>query len=162
MTKTMTLDGLKLVLQAHGMSADALAQWDGGDHMEEDEDSVPLAHGSKLRIARPIGWMDMDKALKDRLSMIMPEDVDAFLQDNAGKDVTFELNTPGGSIFGGMDIANRIIAHEGKTTAMIMGVAASVGSVISAACDEVVMFESSMQMLHAGHTVRHRQRGRAS
>jgi len=61
------------------------------------------------------------------------------------------INSPGGSVYGGIAIANMIrqLSAKGhKTTAYVEGLAASIASVIMCACDKVVMGESSLVMIH--------------
>jgi len=51
-------------------------------------------------------------------------------------------------VFDGMAMYNTIKKREAKTTAYIEGIAASMGSVIALAADEVVMAENSLFMIH--------------
>lgn len=67
------------------------------------------------------------------------------------EDIIFEITSPGGSCYAGLAIANMIKQASGnghKTTAHIIGVAASIASVIACACDEVIMDESAFMMIH--------------
>ena len=149
-TKPSDLDRLKALLQADGVSAETLEHWDG---MVAAPDTMALPDGDNcMRIANYIGWTDVADANREYMSITTPGDVKDFLDANADGDVTFLLNTPGGSVFGGMEISNLIIGHEGKTTAIVTGIAASCGSLIAAACDEVLMMEASMVMIHGPQT----------
>lgn len=68
-----------------------------------------------------------------------------------GEDLELQINSPGGSVYGGIAIANMIrqLSREGhKVVAKVEGLAASIASVIACACDNVVMGESSMMMIH--------------
>lgn len=68
-----------------------------------------------------------------------------------GEELQVQINSPGGSSFGGIAIANMIkqLSMNGhKTTAFVEGIAASIASVIMCACDKVVMGESSLVMIH--------------
>ena len=146
-TKTQTHDDIKSVLRAHGISDRVLENWDG----MTARDGMSLPDGDNcMRIANYIGWTDMSDASREYVSVTTPGDVKNFL--DANEDVTFLLNTPGGSVFGGIEISNLIMGHDGKTTAIVTGVAASCGSLIAAACDEVLMMEASMVMIHGPHT----------
>ena len=60
----------------------------------------------------------------------------------------FRINCIGGDVFDGMAMYNIIKKREAKTTAYIEGIAASMGSVIALAADEVVMAENSLFMIH--------------
>lgn len=62
-----------------------------------------------------------------------------------------QINSPGGSVYAGIAIANMIkqLSMNGhKTIAFVEGLAASIASVIMCACDKVVMGESSLCMIH--------------
>jgi len=68
----------------------------------------------------------------------------------AYKDVPINLhiNCIGGDVFEGMAIYNVIRKRTAKTTIYIEGIAASMGSVIALAGDEVIMAENSLFMIH--------------
>lgn len=150
-TKKPTLDQIKSLLRADGISEDVLSKWDGEISAP---DRMALPEGDNcMRIANRIGWMDLSDEDREWMSATTPEDVKTFLDAANGGDVTFLLNTPGGSVFGGVEISNLIMAHSGKTTAIVTGIAASCGSLILAACDEALMLEASMAMIHGPHTI---------
>jgi len=68
--------------------------------------------------------------------------------------ITLRMNTPGGSVFDGIAIYNALKAHPAKVTCMIDGVAASIGSVIAMAADEIQIAKNAHMMIHnAGGTV---------
>ena len=146
-----TLEQVKDLLRADGISEDVLKVWDGEISAP---DQLALPDGDNcMRIANRIGWTDLSDVDKEYVSMTTPSDVKTFLDRSKGGDVTFLLNTPGGSVFGGIEMANLIMGHPGKTTAIVTGVAASCGSLILAACNEALMLEASMAMIHGPHTV---------
>lgn len=67
------------------------------------------------------------------------------------EELQISINSPGGSVYGGIAIANMIrqlSANGHKTTAFVEGLAASIASVIMCACDKVVLGESSLIMIH--------------
>ncbi|RYF07353.1 MAG: Clp protease ClpP [Comamonadaceae bacterium] len=66
----------------------------------------------------------------------------------AGKDVTVNLNSPGGDFFEGVAIYNLLRQHEGKVTVRVMGLAASAASVIAMAGDEILMGDGAFLMVH--------------
>ena len=142
-------DGVKAVLRAHGVTRKALDHWDG----MITADGMALPDGdSVMRIANYIGWTDIPEEMRERVSVTTPGDVKDFLDANKGKPVTFLVNTPGGSVFGGTEIANLIIGHDADTACVVTGIAASVGSLIAAACSDVRMMEASMVMIHGPQT----------
>lgn len=155
-TPTPTIDQLAALYIADGASAKAVGVWSKMEKAaaaDRKSDTMALPSGDDtMRIANYIGWTDISEANRDYISVTTPQDVMDFLDANNGGDVTFLLNTPGGSVFGGMEISNLIIGHEGKTTAVVTGIAASCGSLMAAACDEVLMMEASMAMIHGPQT----------
>ncbi|MDO3245256.1 ATP-dependent Clp protease proteolytic subunit [Mycobacteroides abscessus subsp. abscessus] len=63
-------------------------------------------------------------------------------------ELTVRVNSPGGNAFDGINIANAIMRHPGKTTTYIDGLAASAASVIAVASDEVVVSKYGQAMVH--------------
>ena len=117
----------------------------------------PVEEGSKvsgntMRISKAIGDASMEGNEFAEKYMVTPGEVQAFLEDCAGEAVTFQINSPGGSSFSGREICAMIEMHEGETTALITGQAASAGALISQACDKVVMYEAAMAMFHSPHS----------
>jgi len=62
--------------------------------------------------------------------------------------MNLHINCVGGDVFDGMAIYNIIKKRTAKTTVYIEGIAASMGSVIALAADNVVMAENSLFMIH--------------
>ena len=83
---------------------------------------------------------------------VSPAQVRAFFKGLTDKeDVEIEITSPGGSCVGGFAIANLIKDAQAaghKVTAHVIGLAASMASVIACACDEIVMDESALMMIH--------------
>jgi len=63
-------------------------------------------------------------------------------------ELTIYLNSPGGSVIEGLNIYNLIKRVEANTTIIITGLAASMGSVIAMAADNIEMAEGSLMMIH--------------
>ena len=70
-----------------------------------------------------------------------------------GRDVTFKIASPGGSIFEGIEIHNVIRNYKGKTIAKISGMAASMASYIPLAADKVMVEDNAVYMIHKGWTL---------
>ena len=70
------------------------------------------------------------------------------IKDLKDTPINLRINCIGGDVFDGMAIYNIIKKRNAKTTAYIEGIAASMGSVIALAADEVVMAENSLFMIH--------------
>lgn len=75
--------------------------------------------------------------------------VDAALR-SIGPDVDVEvhINSPGGDVFEGIAIFNRLREHNAKITVKVMGLAASAASIIAMAGDEILIGSSSFIMIH--------------
>jgi ATP-dependent protease ClpP protease subunit len=58
------------------------------------------------------------------------------------------VNSPGGSVFEGIAIANALRSHPADVTVQVDGLAASIASVIALAGDRLVMQPNSMVMIH--------------
>lgn len=74
--------------------------------------------------------------------------ISAALRSIGERDVTVNINSPGGDFFEGVAIFNLLRAHPHKVTVKVMGLAASAASVIAMAGDEILMGEGSFLMIH--------------
>jgi ATP-dependent Clp protease protease subunit len=68
-------------------------------------------------------------------------------------DISLHLNSPGGDVFAARAMVAAIAAHPSKITAYIDGLAASAASYVAMACDEVVMQDGAMLMIHNAWTM---------
>jgi ATP-dependent Clp endopeptidase proteolytic subunit ClpP len=66
----------------------------------------------------------------------------------ATKNINIRLNSPGGSVFDGIAIANAIRSHPANVTVYVDSLAASIASVIALAGDRLVMMPQSQIMVH--------------
>ena len=64
------------------------------------------------------------------------------------KDIIMYINSPGGSVFSAVAIANTLKNHKAKVTANIDGLAASAATIITSACDTVRMPKNALFMIH--------------
>lgn len=64
------------------------------------------------------------------------------------KEIEITINSSGGSVFSGINIANQIANHPAHITVNVSGIAASIASVIAVAADNVKMESNSMMMIH--------------
>ena len=62
--------------------------------------------------------------------------------------IDLHINSPGGSVWDGLTIANLLKQHPANITTYIDGLAASIASVIALAGDRVVMAENALFMIH--------------
>jgi ATP-dependent Clp endopeptidase proteolytic subunit ClpP len=83
-----------------------------------------------------------------------PKDFKARLDEVKGaKSIKLLLNSPGGSVFDGMAIANMLAAHRDKLEIEVVGLAASIASIIALAGKKLTMAEGSYYMIHNPLTV---------
>ena len=74
-----------------------------------------------------------------------------FLEDVksiGNKDLHIRMNCVGGSVIDGLAIYNILKSHQGYVTVSIEGIAASMGSVIALAGDDIKMAENAYFMIH--------------
>lgn len=72
----------------------------------------------------------------------------AALRKIGNRDVTVNINSPGGDMFAGIAIYNMLVAHPAKVTVNVMGMAASAASIIAMAGDTIAMGQGSFLMIH--------------
>lgn len=70
------------------------------------------------------------------------------LKQVATSKINLRLNSPGGSVFDGIAIANALRSHPATVTVYVDSLAASIASVIALAGDRVVMMPQSQFMVH--------------
>lgn len=75
------------------------------------------------------------------------------LNEIESTELHVRINSPGGSAWDGMTIANAIMRHPAKTTTFIDGLAASAASIVAFAGDEVVVSKWGRAMLHNAHAM---------
>lgn len=76
---------------------------------------------------------------------------DEFIRDLkavATKNINLRINSPGGSVFDGVAIANAIRSHPADVTVFVDGLAASIASVIALAGNKLVMMPQTSFMIH--------------
>ncbi len=74
--------------------------------------------------------------------------IDAALRSiGADNDVTVYINSPGGDMFEGIAIYNRLLEHKGKVTTKVLGLAASAASVIYMAGNDDARYVASSAFL---------------
>ena len=110
--------------------------------------SSPLEFRSKaanaeIDIFGPIGdsWFEDSVTLKGFREEMkkLPENT---------KNITVNINSPGGDVFTGIAIYNLLKQHPAKITVKVQALAASIASIIALAGDEVEMAEGSLFMIH--------------
>jgi len=85
---------------------------------------------------------------------IGPKDFKSRLDEVSGaKSIKLKINSPGGSVFDGMSIYNMLKNHKAKLDVEVIGLAASIASVIALAGRSLTMAEGSYFMIHNPLTV---------
>lgn len=79
--------------------------------------------------------------------------VDAALRSIGDKRVTVYINSPGGSMFEGIAIMNRLNQHKAGVTVKVMGLAGSAASVVAMAGDRREIGKTAFLFLHNCWTV---------
>lgn len=78
-----------------------------------------------------------------------PKSLKAWLDTlSDGEEAEIEINSPGGSVVQGIEMANAIKNSKAKIVAHVTGIAASMASVIACACHRIEMEEASFMMIH--------------
>ena len=77
-----------------------------------------------------------------------PRRLREWLSGLAGGAGTIEINSPGGSYFGGVDMTRLISEHPGPITMVVSGLAASAASLLLTGAKDVEMFRGSSVMIH--------------
>lgn len=95
-----------------------------------------------------LGDICQDDSQKWFESDVVPAMVIGWLAKQDG-DVEININSLGGSVTGGLAIANAIKGYaKGNVTANVLGVAASMASVVACAADEIKMGKGAFMMIH--------------
>lgn len=74
--------------------------------------------------------------------------LNGILRQVGPKDITVNINSPGGNVFDGLAMYDQLREHPGKVTVRVRGIAASAASVIAMAGDEIHVATGSMMMVH--------------
>jgi len=77
--------------------------------------------------------------------------IDAIAQAGDAPVLNIRINSPGGDVFESRAIMSAIRAYAGKTVAHIDSLCASAATSIALACDEVIMSDGGLFMIHNAH-----------
>lgn len=80
---------------------------------------------------------------------VWPEDIRRQIEAANGEDIEIQVSSGGGFISDGLEIFNLIHDYPGKTTARIVGMAASMASYIPLAADRVIAKSNAVFMIHS-------------
>lgn len=107
-----------------------------------------------MRLAGVVITSD-DKFIYDlyEIDYITAKQVHDFLEDASGEEVIINLNSPGGSVYEGLEIYTLLKDYVGKVTVNITGLAASIASVIMLGGDVVNISNGAQVMIHNPSTI---------
>lgn len=74
--------------------------------------------------------------------------ISAALRTIGAKDITVNINSPGGDFFEGVAIYNLLRQHAGRVIVQVMGLAASAASIVAMAGDQIRMGDGAFLMIH--------------
>jgi ATP-dependent protease ClpP protease subunit len=81
-------------------------------------------------------------------SNVTPATLNKSLEDANGEDVLITINSPGGSVFAGLEMFSLIQNYSGKTETRIVSLAASMGSVLALAGDVKSAENTALYFIH--------------
>jgi ATP-dependent protease ClpP protease subunit len=84
---------------------------------------------------------------------VCPQDIVPQLKSLDADVINLRINSPGGDVFAAQAICTALKQHSAKVVAHIDGVAASAATSIACACDEVLMADGAMYMIHNAWTI---------
>lgn len=119
----------------HDAPSAALDEWTDRVHAAASPDDTTI------NIYEPIGedWFG-DGFSTNKLNGI--------LRNIGPRDITVNINSPGGNVFDGLAMYDQLREHPAKVTVRVRGIAASAASVIAMAGDEIQIATGSMMMVH--------------
>ncbi len=111
---------------------------------DDDDDDEECECSEKKNSATPVAALIARKFLNQRKIFLWGAVTDATAKDltekflyleamDAGKEITFYMNTPGGSITAGMAVYDTIKMLKSPVTIVVTGMAASMGSILLSA-----------------------------
>lgn len=120
----------------------------------EQADKLRAQHGIE-----PTSWYRITNTAGDEAEVMLYDEIggwwgataDDFIRDLraiSAPKVRVRVNSPGGSVFEGVAIANAIRGLSAEVTIQVDGIAASIASVIAMAGDRVVMMPNTTLMIH--------------
>lgn len=74
------------------------------------------------------------------------------INDIGDKKIHVRINSPGGDVFDGIAILNMLLEHKGGVDVSVIGIAASIASVIAMAGDNIRIRENARMMIHDPYT----------
>ena len=84
---------------------------------------------------------------------VSPAGIRNLLSEANGEDVRVEINSPGGFVTPGLEIFNMLKNYSGNVETRIVSLAASMGSVIALAGNDIIVEDTAIFMIHNAMSV---------
>ena len=115
----------------------AVARWDRAIRAQDDEDDATISIYDVIGLDPWTGGgvtiRQIDSALRNRIR---------------GRDVTVNINSPGGSLFEGLAIYEALRQHKARVTVNVMALAGSAASIIAMAGDAINIAPGGFFFVH--------------
>lgn len=121
------------------------------EQADRQRQALGIEARSWYRISNAADPDEAEVMLYDEIGGWFGATADQFIEDLKGitaPRMRVRVNSPGGSVFEGVAIANAIRSHPANVTIQVDGIAASIASVIAMAGDRIVMAPQTMLMIH--------------
>ncbi len=129
--------------------------------LDDDDDDEPTEEAVGKKSSAPVALLVQRKILEQRKVFLWGAVTDETAKDitekllyleatGAGKDITFYINTPGGSITAGMAIYDTMQLVSSPITVVVTGMAASMGSILLCAAPKGrrLLYPHSRVLIH--------------
>jgi ATP-dependent protease ClpP protease subunit len=121
------------------------------ERAEKQREQLGIEARSWYRITNAASQDEAEVMLYDEVGGWYGATADQFIADLRGvtaPNLRVRINSPGGSVFEGIAIANALRSHPANVTVQVDGIAASIASVIAMAGDRIEMAPNTMLMIH--------------
>ncbi|MCX4703873.1 head maturation protease, ClpP-related [Streptomyces sp. NBC_01373] len=121
------------------------------ERAEKQREQLGIEARSWYRITNAASSDEAEVMLYDEVGGWYGATADQFIADLRGvtaPNLRVRINSPGGSVFEGIAIANALRSHPANVTVQVDGIAASIASVIAMAGDRIEMAPNTMLMIH--------------
>jgi ATP-dependent protease ClpP protease subunit len=138
-----------MTIQLPGRAASFMASQ--REQAEKQRAQLGIEARSWYRISNAADSDEAEVMLYDEVGGWFGATADQFIADLRGitaPNLRVRVNSPGGSVFEGIAIANALRSHPAQVTVQVDGIAASIASVIAMAGDRIEMAPNTMLMIH--------------
>ena len=103
-----------------------------------------------ITVAEIILYADIGEDWWGDGSSVSARDFNKILKDipDSVNEIQLRINSPGGDVFDGITIYNRLKQHKAKIVVYVDAMAASIASIIALAGDEIIFGEGASMMIH--------------